>query len=268
MSSLILAVMILGFVVSSCSKKGELLDSIPANVNAVAVMDVKGVLENAGCKFTAEGLELSASLKNADIDDDIFKVIGKLNANNASDLSDVAIVVDAKRNMAVTFLVNDVNKFKEITEDCDWDDGENGYEEGSADNAKLLLDDHQCWIVLAGNPYEMVKALRDEAKKEPITRLAGVTGVLESDNLFNFAMSTMTFGSTDNNVAQQETVWNVMSANVKENKIVAESRAMKGDGEVIKVKGMHPINPCLPICLLISISLWLPVLPPNLTGKL
>ena len=53
MSSLILAVMILGFVVSSCSKKGELLDSIPANVNAVAVMDVKGVLENAGCKFTA-----------------------------------------------------------------------------------------------------------------------------------------------------------------------------------------------------------------------
>ncbi len=245
MSSLILAVMILGFVVSSCSKKGELLDSIPANVNAVAVMDVKGVLENAGCKFTAEGLELSASLKNADIDDDIFKVIGKLNANNASDLSDVAIVVDAKRNMAVTFLVNDVNKFKEITEDCDWDDGENGYEEGSADNAKLLLDDHQCWIVLAGNPYEMVKALRDEAKKEPITRLAGVTGVLESDNLFNFAMSTMTFGSTDNNVAQQETVWNVMSANVKENKIVAESRAMKGDGEVIKVKGMQPINPAV-----------------------
>lgn len=244
-SPLMFVAVVMGMLAVSCSKKGELLDSIPANVNAVAVLDAKGVLENAGCKFTAEGLDLPASLKEADIDDDMLEVIGKLQAANACDLSNVAMVIDSKKNVFVTLVVNDAEKFKAATDDCDWSDGQDGYEEGSINNTKLLLEDHQCWIISSGNSYEMLKTLKEDAKKEPIAKLAGIKGALESDNLLNFAVSTMNFGPTDNNVAQQETVWNVMTANVRDNKIVASSQSMKGDGDVIKVKGMQPINPAV-----------------------
>lgn len=49
-----LVALIIGLMTVSCSKKSELLDTIPADVKCVAMMDVKGMLENAGAKFTSE----------------------------------------------------------------------------------------------------------------------------------------------------------------------------------------------------------------------
>lgn len=244
-SPLILVVLMVGMMVTSCSKKGELLDTIPANVNAVAVMDVKEILKDAGCTFSEEGVELPESLKGTRAEVGGLQTLGKLCASNVCDMSNVAVAICGKQDIVCTFLINDNDKFKELTSSLGWKDGENGYEEGRISGTPVLSNGNQAWLLIGGNPYELLKSMLDDAKKEPITKLSGIKGVLESDNLLNFALSSMSFGKTDNNVAQQENVWNVMTANVVDNKIVATAQSIKGDGEQVKVKGMQAINPAV-----------------------
>ncbi|MCM1137710.1 MAG: hypothetical protein NC221_03250 [Duncaniella sp.] len=244
-SPLIIVVLVMGMLMSSCSKKGELLDTIPANINAVALMDVKEILKDAGCTFSEEGMLLPQSLKGTKAEDGGLQTLGKLCGTNACDMSNVAVVVCGKQDIVCTFLINDNDKFKELTSSLGWKDGENGYEEGRISGTPVISDGHQAWIMIGGNPYELLKSLLDDAEKEPITKLPGIKAALESDNLLNFALSSMSFGSTDNNVAQQENVWNVLSANIVDNKIVASAQSIKGDGEQVKVKGMQPINPAV-----------------------
>lgn len=245
LSPLMVLAVVMGMMITSCSKKGELLDTIPANVNAVMMLDAKGLMENAGCKFTADGVELPESLKGMEASAGGLQTLGKLQAAGACDLSEVAVLVCDKQDIVCTFFINDWEKFKSITSSLNWEEGNDGYSEGRINGTPMLSDGTQGWIVIGGNPYELVKTLKEDAKKEPVTKLAGIKGVLESEHLFNLALSGMNFGATDNNVAQQETVWNVLSANVVDNKIVATSKAMKGDGAVVEVKGMQPINPAV-----------------------
>ena len=241
---LLYAVVMLGMMVTSCSKGDELLSTIPANVSAVVKADVKGILENSGCKFTAEGLTVPASMSDL-ADEPLLKTIGKLDSEGVCSFSDVALVLDSRNRTICTFLVNDGSKFKEITSDFGWKEGEDGYEIGEIAGNDILTDGKQAWIVFNGDTYDAVKKLKEDAKDEPVTKLAGIKGALESDNLVNAAFSGLNFGFTNNNTAQQETVWNVLTANVKDNKIVASSQSMKGDGETVEVKGMQPINPAV-----------------------
>ncbi len=242
---LLYAVAVIGMMVTSCSKGDELLSTVPANVSTVVMADVKGILENSGCKFTAEGVTLPDAITGVNNDDMLLKMMGKLDAEGVCSFSDVAVILDSRNRTICTFLVNDGGKFKEITSDLGWKEGKDGYEEGDVNGSTILTDGKQAWIVFNGDAYDAVKKLKEEAKKEPVTKLAGIKGVLESDNLVNVAFSGLNFGFTTNNTAQQETVWNTLTANVKDNKIVASSQAMKGDGEVVEVKGMRPINPAV-----------------------
>ena len=60
-SSLTAVMMVALMALASCSKKGELLDTIPADAKIVATIDIKGIMEQAGCKFTDSGIELPES---------------------------------------------------------------------------------------------------------------------------------------------------------------------------------------------------------------
>lgn len=225
-SLLLLAVVLIGAVLTSCSKEGELLSTVPANAGAVAIVDVKGVLDAAN-------------------DDELLATIGKLDAAGVCSFDDVAVVLDSKSRPIVTFLVNDGDKFKELTPDFGWKDGDDGYDEGTVMGSVILTDGKQAWMVGDGNAYEVVKALREDAKKKPVTKLSGIKEALEGDNLVNAAFSGLNFGIAAEQDSKKETVWNVMTANVKDNKIVASSRSMKGNGEAVAVKGMQHVNPAV-----------------------
>lgn len=238
-----LVALIIGLMTVSCSKKSELLDTIPADVKCVAMMDVKGMLENAGAKFTSEGIEVPEALNGTDVSGLI--TLGKLHAAGACDISEIALIVYGKQELVFTFFVTDWEKFKTITSSLNWEEGNDGYTEGRVNGVPVLSDGTQCWMVIGSNPYETVNSLRESAKKEPISKLAGISGVLESDHLLNLALSQMTYGDTDNNTAQQLTIWQTLSASVSDNKIVATAQSMKGDGEKSTVKGMQHINPAV-----------------------
>ena len=242
---LLCAVVMLGVMMTSCSKEDKLLSTIPSNVSTVVMADVKGILENSGCKFTAEGVTLPASITDIDSDDELLVALGKLDAEGVCSFSEVAVVLDSRKRTVCTFMVKDGGKFKELTPDFDWKDGEDGYDEGKVKGNIILTDGKQAWIVLNGNAYEAVRKLKEDAKEESVDKLVGIKGALESDNLVNAAFSGLNFGFTTNKTASQETVWNVMSANIKDNKIVMSSQSMKGDGEVAEVKGLQPINPAV-----------------------
>lgn len=243
---LMCGIVLLMATMTSCSKKGELLATLPADVTSVAVVDVKGILEASGCKFTPSCVVLPPSITDIDSDEELLVAMGRLDAAGVCSFDDVAVVLDKSNRTIFTFLVSDGEKFKALTSSFDWKDGEDGYSEGVVKGSTILTDGKQAWIVTHGNAYEGVKKLREGAKDMPLTKLAGVKGALEQDNLVNAAFSGLGLGflSSDGN-NPEEKVWNILTANVKDNKIIASSQSMKGDGDVVETKGMQPINPAV-----------------------
>ncbi len=244
-SPLLLAAVLIGVVMTSCTKEGELLSTIPANARAVAVVDVKGVLEASGCKFTAEGVALPASINDEADDNELLAAIGKLDAAGVCSFNEVAVVLDRNSRTTVTFLVSDGDKFKELTPEFGWKDGLDGYDEGKVSGEVILTDGKQAWIMLDGDAYAVANDLKEDAKKEPVTKLSGIKEALEGDNLVNAAFSGLDFGTAAGKDGKKEATWNVMTANVKDNKLVASSRSMKGNGEAVAVKGMQHVDPAV-----------------------
>lgn len=243
-SSLTAVMMVALMALASCSKKGELLDTIPADAKIVATIDIKGIMEQAGCKFTDSGIELPESF-GSPMDADrkaMLDAVGQMQHEGVCDFSNTVLVVNEKNVPLLTFMIDDPDRFIELTgKQLKWNDGSNGYKEAEGSNTTIIIDGNQAWITEShGDAAKEIEAIKKSAKETPISKLDGVTNALNSSNLVNLAMHSL--GVAMNVTEEEESPWSVMKIAIKENKIVADNVVMKGDGEIIKTKGLQTIN--------------------------
>ncbi len=82
-------------VMSSCSKKAELLDTIPANVTTVTTLNLRSLCEASGIKFTEEGIKASPEIEKniAPTIPDVINNLAEMDAKGVADFRDRKSVV-------------------------------------------------------------------------------------------------------------------------------------------------------------------------------
>lgn len=253
----LLTALFIGLFASSCSKRAELLDTVPADVKMVATVNVEKLCEDAGIKFTPDGgIEVAPQLQ-AHISDDMRNMparLSKLKASGAVDLTDAVVGVSAGNETFITLAVNDSKALREaMAEYLTWSDDASDYSVAQEDNTSFIANDTQMWIMGGSSGYviKQVEEMLKSAKELSVSKLDGIAQVMARDNLINVAIPTGSFmflptGNDDTNTAAEDKTWSVLSLNVgADNALVAESEMMKATGVTIVPKGMQTVNPAL-----------------------
>ena len=251
-----LTVMLLGLLSVSCSKRGEILDTVPADVVAVATVNVEKLCENAGVKFTPDGdIEVAAPI-DAHVTGDIREAltrVSQLKSSGAVDLTGAVMGVNAANETFITLAVNDLKALRESTaEYLTWSDDASSYAIAENGNSAFVANDSQLWIMggSGNNAIKNTETMLKSAKEQSINSLDGISQVLARDNMANIvvASGSVLFVPTSGNIsaAPQDREWNVLSLNVSpDNALVLESELMQSTGRTIVPKGMKNINPAL-----------------------
>ncbi|MDE6395515.1 MAG: hypothetical protein K2K77_09245, partial [Duncaniella sp.] len=241
----LLAALMIGVVITSCSKRGELLDSVPADVKMVATVNVEKLCEDAGIKFTPDGgIEVVPQLQSHMSDDmrNLPARLSKLKASGAVDLTDAVMGVDAANETFITLAINDSKALREATAGyLTWSDDASGYSVAQEDNTSFVANDTQMWIMGGSTGYvvKQVEEMLKGAKELAVSKLDGIAQVMARDNLINVAVPSGSFlflpsGNDNAEVAPQEQTWSVLSLNVgADNALVAEAEMMKATGVTI-----------------------------------
>ncbi|MDE6037306.1 MAG: hypothetical protein K2G05_03490 [Duncaniella sp.] len=251
----LLAVMLIGLLSVSCSKRGEILDTVPADVVAVATVDIESLCESAGVKFTPEGGIETIDRIDALVTGNLREALTRasaLKASGAVDLSDAVVGVNADNETFITLAVSDAKALREATADyLTWSDDASSYAIAENGNTAFVANDSQLWIMggSANNAIKSVETMLKSAKELSINGLDGISQVLARDNMVNMAVasgSMLIAPAGDTSVAPQEREWNVLALNVSpDNALVGESEIMQATGRTVVPKGMKSINPAL-----------------------
>ena len=117
-------------VMSSCSKKAELLDTIPANVTTVTTLNLRSLCEASGIKFTEEGIKASPEIEKniAPTIPDVINNLAEMDAKGVADFSTIALVLDKNNTAFMTFAISDFERFKLVMEDAiTWNADNDGF---------------------------------------------------------------------------------------------------------------------------------------------
>ncbi len=241
-------------VMSSCSKKAELLDTIPANVTTVTTLNLRSLCEASGIKFTEEGIKASPEIEKniAPTIPDVINNLAEMDAKGVADFSTIALVLDKNNTAFMTFAISDFERFKIVMEDAiTWNADNDGFHTGYAGNYPLVANDSQIWILsrLNKTATQCVKDVLNAAKEMPISKLDGIAQALNRDNLANTAMINWLElpDKKPENQSIQEKLWNVAAINTTPDgkSIVLNWERMTSDGKIEKSKGMRNINPAV-----------------------
>lgn len=244
-----IAVLILGALTLSCSKEQSLLDAIPSDVGHAGTIRLKSLMEQAGCRFADGKAELPEGMEIP-----FAQAVAAIDAAGVANTDEIAWAAVGKREVFATMLVSDKAKFREVTSgDIEWTDETGSYACGRImNNAVVLLGDDRVWVVLGAKPDEAVKgveSLLKSAKESAISSMAGIDGLLRSDNLVNVAVRQSASQAKGKKAAKGknpgQAVWATFSGNITDNKIVGRSSVMEADGKVIPFKGLTPVNPAV-----------------------
>lgn len=249
-----LAVILLGVLVASCSKEGGLLDAVPSNVEQAGVVRLKKVLAEAGCRYDSGKAVIPDGVKAAERLSRIVETVGQLDEAGVCDTDELAWAVSANGKLVMTMLVSDRAKFKEITAGAiEWSDETGGYSCGQTGSMAVLLNDERVWLVSAA-PSESVKivdTMVSDAKESSLSAMTGVAQLLVSDNLLNMVVRQQP-GNLKKDRKQAkgenpglETMWATLTCNVNDNRLVGRSQLMKADGTTQGLKGLKEINPAV-----------------------
>lgn len=252
-SLLALVAVMLG-ALSSCSRRGEIIDTIPADVTMVATLNFDKLSDAAGVRLTSDGIEVLPQMQgfvNGDIKE-VLEKVAKAKAEGIVDIDNIVIAVDADNVTYTTFAVNDLDRLCEMTSgDLEWaDDG--GYKTARLAGMTLIANGSQLWCVDGSKePAKAVDALRKRAGEISVGSLDGVARALGRDNIVNVAVAsgfaTLTTSKKSNTeIPAQDKEWNIASINTgADNSLVAEWEMMQSTGRTVAVKGMKNINPAL-----------------------
>lgn len=252
--SLVALVAVMLGALSSCSKRGEIIDTIPADVTMVATLNFEKLSEAAGIKLKSDGIEVVPQMQGFISGDlkDVFEDIATARAEGLVDIDNIVIAVDADNVSYVTFAVNDLDRICEMTsETLKWSDN-GGYKTARLSDMTVLATGSQAWCVNGSKePAKAVDALRKRAGELSVGGLDGVAQALGRDNIINVAVASgfasLTASKKSNTeIPAQDKEWNIASINTgADNSLVAEWEMMQSTGRSIAVKGMKNINPAL-----------------------
>lgn len=248
----LLAMILLGAIVSSCSKDHKLLDVIPASVGQAGTIRVKQFFEEAGCKFDNGSVTVPAQLQGSARFTGLVDFVAAVDASGSADPNAVAWAADSRSNLYMTMLVNDRAKFKEASaEKIEWADETGSFSCGKVGNMTVLLDDARVWLT-DREPADAVKGVETfvkEAKDGSLASMTGLEQVLSAGNLVNAVVrqegdAKGKKGDKGEN-PQLEATWATLTLNVSDNKLVGNSSVIRADGTPEPIKGLKAVNPAV-----------------------
>ena len=169
------AVAVIGLAMASCNGKvSEIQKTIPADVDVVCALNVANILDNADCKATSEGIELSPVLAkhfNALAGESALEVLSKIKGVN---YESVYIYGYYTGIGVVSFELTDAAAFGEgLVSLGAKKDSDNGFDVYDIEGTKLFVNGNVVWMGLGSNCNpEKINNILDKAKKESIADVA------------------------------------------------------------------------------------------------
>lgn len=237
---------------SSCSKRAEILDNIPADVNLVATVNVDKLCSAVGVTLKGDGsAEVCVPMQGVVRGNmKMLDALAGMKAEGVADIDNIVVAVD-KENVTYAILsVSDIERFDTATSEyLDWNEASNGYRSARLGSASLLAKDGLVWFVTgARDAVKSVDELKKRAREMSVAQLDGIAEVLGRDNMVNVAVASglASMDKSDAGIDAQDKEWSV--AALKEgadNSLVIDWEMMKSTGLTVKPKGMQNINPAL-----------------------
>lgn len=251
----ILTALIVGLT-TSCSKRGEILDTIPADVTMVATLNVDKLCSAAGVTLKGDGsIEVLPAMQGVVSGDirEILENISKLKADGAADVENIVAAVDGDGVTYLTFAVSDMEKLTSAFGDnLKWTDGANGYRTARMDNTMLLQKGDQVWAVFgAKDAVKSVESMLKSAGEMSVSDLNGIAEALGRDNMANVAVASgftalTTSKKPNTEIPAQDKEWAVGALlEGADNSLVFNCEMMQSTGRTLSPKGMQRINPAL-----------------------
>ncbi|MDE6378712.1 MAG: hypothetical protein K2K72_08205, partial [Duncaniella sp.] len=237
------------------SKRGNLLDTVPADVMAVGLVDFKKVCSDAGIEFGDKGVNPSQAIENR-LDRptlNLLDVAARLDREGVADMSEVAILADGAHNGFVTFFISNFEKFKELCgTNVEWTGNHDGYQTATVPalgGCSLVAVKNQVW--LTSSNLKAVRALRESAEQLPVTRINGVTQALDQSATLRLAIekdfiSRINGTNRDDSQKPTDKNWLIVTAEQGADRSLAASwHEINSAGETLKTPGMQRINPAM-----------------------
>lgn len=253
--SLSVVMVVMSALISGCAGRGHLLDTVPADVMAVGLVDLKKACGDAGVEFGDKGVtvpaEVEVRLGRQTLN--LLDVAARLHASGVADMTDVAIIADGAHNGYMTFFISDFDKFKELCgNNVEWTGNQDGYQTatvGALGGCNLIAVKDQVW--LTGADVRAVKDLRESAGTLAVSALDGLSQALAEPHTVCLAVETG-FVSRLNGVAQtteikaQDKNWLLVSLEQgTDGSLVAGWNEIASTGQTIRPVGLRDINPAL-----------------------
>ena len=235
-----MVVAVVALVMPSCaSDASEVLDTIPADAQMVAMIDAASAMKHFGVEVDADGLTFAPEIQN--VKSLIDKAIpAEEQKNVAQKMSAFMAIIDVE-NIAGYFSADETVYFTTIVKNeglLEKTLTENGVTKSQVagfDCYKLdgrlymLVKDAQAWIVERESDAEKLKKELDKASSNPITSNTTVCEYLAQDNDVNAVASTKQMNIEE----LGKDGWIRASANMKGTGVEATLSAVKSDGNVV-----------------------------------
>ena len=235
-----MVVAVVALVMPSCaSDASEVLDTIPADAQMVAMIDAASAMKHFGVEVDADGLTFAPEIQN--VKSLIDKAIpAEEQKNVAQKMSAFMAIIDVE-NIAGYFSADETVYFttmvkneglleKTLTENGVTKSQVAGFDCYKLDGRLyMLVKDAQAWIVERESDAEKLKAELDKASSNPITSNAAVCEYLAQDNDVNAVASTKQLNIEE----LGKDGWIRASANMKGTGVEATLSAVKSDGNVV-----------------------------------
>lgn len=240
---------------SSCSKRAEILDNVPADVNLVATVNVDKLCSAFGVTLKGDGTAEVCDPMQGVVRGNMkmFDALASIKAEGVADIDNIVVAVDNENVTYAIMVISDMDKFDAATgEYLDWNEASNGYRTAHLGVSSLLVKDGYLWAVKgARDAVKSVDEFKKRAGEMSVTQLDGIAEVLGRDNMVNVAVASGLVsmngtGKSDTEIAAQDKEWSV--AALKEgadNSLVIDWEMMQSTGRTIKAEGMQHINPAL-----------------------
>lgn len=242
-------------MVSGCWKGVDLLDTVPADVMAVGLMDFKKACSDAGVEFTDKGVNPSEPLASR-LDRqtlNLLDVAAMLHSEGVADMRRVALIADGAHNGYITFLIKNFDKFKELCgTNVEWTGNRDGYQTATIPalgGCRLVAVKDQVWITTAD--VKAVRALRESAESLPLTRFYSVTQALNEPSTLRVAVeknfiSRINGNSRDEKTSPADKNWLIVTAGLgADRSLEAQWHEINPSGETVRTPGMQRINPAM-----------------------
>lgn len=253
-NQLFLSILLAALSLCSCSKRSELLDTLPAASEAAGMADVRKICADLDITLTDAGAEIPAEVSNhLNLGDDasgVLDLMARLDATGTADISSVAFAVWEGTSF-LTLPIESWERLKEIDSPwLQWGEDSEGLHTGTLSRRiSVVAGDSQIWL-LEVNPKaaETVKKILKEAGRESIGKIDALAQAL-SDKKYVTMVGRSGAAEEKNEKpghdALLEADWSVVSLSANGPRLVADVAMIKGTGEAVSVEGMQPVNPAV-----------------------